>query len=182
GGRSRRAAPSRSNNGCGATETLIRTSPARPRAPASPWPLRRICCPSASPAGILTSTSLPVGSCTRRLVPLAASASVTVTAAAMSPPRGGGTSSSNWKLPPRAPHPGERLLEDVFEAAEAATTTRASARALEAAGPEAEGFEHALVGARPAASEALEALEARFALGVDLAAVERLALVGVPDD
>ena len=44
---------------------------ARPRC--IPWPLRRIVWPSASPAGIFTSTSLPLPRRTRREVPLAAS-------------------------------------------------------------------------------------------------------------
>jgi hypothetical protein len=84
----------------------------------------------------------------------------------------------------RAGHSGERLLEDVLEAAEAATAAGASARTLETTGPEAEGLEHAFpaAGARPAAAEAFETLEARLAVGVDLATVERLALVGVADD
>ena len=58
--------------------------------------------------------------------------------------------------------------------------------AAEAVRPPGEALEIALAPAeracaRPAA-EAFEALEARLALGVDLAAVERLALVVVADD
>ena len=73
------------------------------------------------------------------------------------------------------------MRRDVFEAA-AAT---AAARALEAVVAEVEGFE--MAAARPGATarlaaEAFEALEARLALGVDLAVVERLALLVVAGD
>src|SRR5262249_20815639 len=49
-------------------------------------------------AGIFTSTSLPVGSCTRLFVPLAASSRVMVSAAVTSRPTPK-SSCSNWKLP-----------------------------------------------------------------------------------
>src|SRR5207245_1535311 len=61
---------------------------------------------------------------------------------------------------------------------------RATARALSAARPEAESLEHAFAAeaAAGAGTEAFESLEARLALGVDLAAVERLALLGLTKD
>ena len=58
------------NSGCGATLTVISASPGGPAALGQPWPFSRICWPVAMPAGILTSTSLPVGKWTRVLVPL----------------------------------------------------------------------------------------------------------------
>src|SRR5262249_8334881 len=78
---------------------------------------------------------------------------------------------------------GKDVPQDVLEAAEATGAARASAAALETTGPVAERLEHALAfePAR-AGAEALEALEARLALGVDLAAVERLTLVGVAEN
>src|SRR5262249_13587288 len=77
----------------------------------------------------------------------------------------------------------EHVLEDVLETSEAAAA-RTTTRALGAAGPEAERFEHALAteAAAGAGAKALEALEARLALGVDLAAIERLALFDVAHD
>src|SRR5262249_21360267 len=81
----------------------------------------------------------------------------------------------------------ERLLEQLLEAAHAGASTSAAARALEAIRPPAEGLEAALgaaeAAARPAAgAEAFEALEARLAFGVDLAAVKSLALVLLAQD
>jgi len=75
----------------------------------------------------------------------------------------------------------ENIFEDVLEASEAAAA-RPATRALKAARPEAEGLEHALAAeaaAGAAGTKAFETLEARLALGVDLAAVERLALLDV---
>src|SRR5262249_31334905 len=84
---------------------------------------------------------------------------------------------------PAAPAAAEGLLEQLLEAAHACA---AAARALEAFRPPAEGLERAVAaeaGAWPAAgAEAFEALEARLALGVDLAAVEGLALVVLAQD
>src|SRR5664279_4244081 len=70
----------------------------------------------------------------------------------------------------------EHAAQDVLEAAAAA------ARALEAVMAEVEGFE--MAGARPPAARlrTFEAAEARLALGVDLAVVERLALLVVAGD
>src|SRR6516164_1562109 len=86
---------------------------------------------------------------------------------------------------PTARRAAEGLAQYVFEAAEAPTT--ATAAAPRSAGKtlraEAEAFK-ATIGAEAAAAaptgataETLEALEARLALGVDLTAIERLALV-----
>src|SRR5450631_46427 len=71
----------------------------------------------------------------------------------------------------------EHAAQDVLEAAAAAT-----ARALEAVVAEVEGFEVAR--ARPPAARlrTFEAAEAWLALGVDLAVVERLALLVVAGD
>src|SRR5262245_22272214 len=78
---------------------------------------------------------------------------------------------------------GKDVPKDVLEAAEPTACTGASAAALEAAGPVGEGLKRALA-FKPAlpGAEALEALEARLALGVDLATVERLALVGITEN
>src|SRR5215831_8398906 len=73
----------------------------------------------------------------------------------------------------------ERFLQDILEAAEAAKTTAAAAGLLKAITPPAEGFENALraEAALPATmAESLKALESRLAFGVDLAAIESLAL------
>src|SRR5262249_38099369 len=81
----------------------------------------------------------------------------------------------------RAP---ERLLQDIFEAAKSATG--AAAGVLKAVAPPAERFKSAFpaeAAARPApGAETLKALEARLALGVDLAAIEGLALVRLAQD
>src|SRR5260370_29005588 len=74
----------------------------------------------------------------------------------------------------------EHIFEDGLEAAKAARAG-AAARRVDALGAPGEGLEPALVteaaaGAPPPA-EAFAALEPRLAFGVDLAAVERLALV-----
>src|SRR5262249_23524052 len=82
----------------------------------------------------------------------------------------------------RAAHAAECLLEQVLEAAEA-SAAGAAARAMETVGAPGEGLEIALApeaAARPA--ETFKTLEARLALGVDLAAVERLALVRLAQD
>src|SRR5262249_52286827 len=81
-------------------------------------------------------------------------------------------------------HAAEHVLEDVVDAAEATaaragrtTATAGAAKALRSPGEGLESLEPAGMGAH-----ALEAAEARLALGVDLAAVERLALVLLAQD
>ena len=81
----------------------------------------------------------------------------------------------------------ESFLEDVLETAEAAAAAAAPGGAGEALRAEIEVFE-IRVGTEPGAAARLgprptaaEALEARLALGVDLAAIERLALVFVAE-
>src|SRR5262249_7411660 len=81
--------------------TEIRTSHAPP-GPGSPCPRSRICWPSSRPAGIFTSTSLPLGRCTRFVVPLAASGSVMVSDAWMSR-LGAGPKSFGSNDPPKPP-------------------------------------------------------------------------------
>src|SRR5262249_27972283 len=79
----------------------------------------------------------------------------------------------------------EHVLEEILEAAEPGPgAVGTAAAALEAAGSEGERFEHALAVEATARSgaEAFEAVEARLALGIDLAAVEGLALLGLADD
>ena len=86
-------------------------------------------------------------------------------------------------------HAAEGLPENVLEAAETGAAAAAPRAAGKALGTEAEGLELRLgreaagAAARAgAAAEPLEAAEARLALGVDLAAVERLALVVLAKD
>src|SRR4029453_18668956 len=81
----------------------------------------------------------------------------------------------------------ERFLEDVLETAEAAKSAAgAAAPALKAGAPPSESLENAVLAearARTApGAEAFEALEARLALGIDLAAIERLALALLAQD
>jgi hypothetical protein len=73
-------------------------------------------------------------------------------------------------------------LEEVLEAS--ARRRAPGHLSAEAARPEAERFEHALAAEAAAGSvvEALETLEARLALSVDLATVERLSLLDVTED
>src|ERR1019366_6522358 len=79
----------------------------------------------------------------------------------------------------------EHILEDILEAAEAARAG-ATARRVGALFPPAEGLETAFMTQAAStarlAAEAFEALEARLALGIDLAGIERLSLVLVADD
>src|SRR5688572_12748245 len=81
--------------------------------------------------------------------------------------------------------PAEHLAQDVLEALTAARRA-AAARAAQALRAPGETLEISLAPAERcaarAAAETLEALKARLALGVDLAAVERLALGIVTDD
>src|SRR5262249_10479158 len=89
--------------------------------------------------------------------------------------------------PPAASHAAARLLPQLLQELREAGGAGAAGRALGAPG---EGLEIAAriaplpeAAARAlAAAEALEALEARLALGVDLAAVERLALIFLAQD
>ena len=86
-------------------------------------------------------------------------------------------------------HIAEGLLENVLEPAGPGSAAAAPRRAGEALGTEAEGLEFRLgpeaslstAGAATGA-EALETAEARLALGVDLAAIEGLALVVLAKD
>src|SRR5216684_1885819 len=151
----RRLAPSVLNSGCGAIATLIKASPAGPPCPGSPWPFSRICWPSVNPAGILTSTSLPVGSRMRFMAPLAASSSVIVSAAAISWPRwiASKSSAAVRRAPEPLGSPGEAL-----EMAFASESTRSAA-----------------------SPRRFETVESRLALGIDLAAVECLALLLVAE-
>ena len=76
----------------------------------------------------------------------------------------------------------ERILENILETAEAARAG-ATARRVGALGAPGEGLEAALLTkAARLAAEAFKALGARLALGIDLAGIERLALVLVADD
>src|SRR5262249_25161496 len=77
----------------------------------------------------------------------------------------------------RPGHAAERLLQDILEAAKA--SAGAEAATLEAARSPGEGLETATTGTR---AEAFEALEARLALRVDLAAVESPALALLPQN
>ena len=170
--------------------TVIKASPARPRGPASPCPLSLICWPSASPAGILTSTSLPVGSRTRFLAPLAASASV-------DRERGSDIAARLGRevllfelevaaSPARARAAPENMSLRMSSKPPKPRPPPAAARALKSPGPIGEGLEPAFAEAASASAasgaEPFEALEARLAFGIDLAAVEGLALLGVADD
>src|SRR5262249_8591628 len=153
--------------------------------PACPWPLRRICCPSAKPDGIFTSTSFPVGSCTRFFTPLAASANVMVSDAATSRPRSSAPTSSSPKRkplgheprpPPAPPDPPSKNPPNAAKAPKPAGA--AAPAALETAGAPAETLEDSLATeAAWAGAKPLKPLEARLAFGVDLAAVERLAFL-----
>src|SRR5262245_16119548 len=82
---------------------------------------------------------------------------------------------------PRTRGTPKRLLQNILEAAEAAKSAAAPAGVLKAVAPEAKRFKNAFpakAATRPApGAETLKALEARLALGVDLAAIEGLALV-----
>src|SRR5262249_2570006 len=136
----RRSVPLRVNSACGATDTVIRRSPARPPEPASPCPFRRMTCPSFNPAGILTSTSRPVGSCKglsdsfgrfrkrdrERSTDVLPGATPLLEAEAGLPRTAGAS---------------ERFLQNVLEAAE---TASAPAGVLKPVSPPAEGFEHLL--------------------------------------
>ena len=144
------------------------------------------------PAGILTSTSLPFGSATRFFTPLAASGSVMVSEAVISlagageivafeleaaargarraprPPNISFRTSSKLPNPPRPP-PGEPPRPPEKPSGPQVKVSKPPSRPAPPPGP------------RPRA-EAFEALEARLALGVDLAAVEGLALVVLAQD
>ncbi len=81
----------------------------------------------------------------------------------------------------------EHAAQDILEAATAAGTAKAAAAlraaALEAVRAPGEAFEISLAAETAAAGmRALEAAEARLAFGVDLAAIERLALVVVAEN
>ena len=83
---------------------------------------------------------------------------------------------------PSAACPGaaERFLQNILETSEAAKASAgASAGAAESIAPPSEGFELAVLArtGTPPAAEPFKALKARFSVGVDLAAIEGLALV-----
>src|SRR5262249_43061516 len=90
--------------------------------------------------------------------------------------------------PPRTPGASERSLQDTLEAPKADEATKppaAAAGILKAITPPAEGFENALraEAAVPATmAEPLKALESRLAFGIDLAAIESLALALLAQD
>src|SRR5262249_31292387 len=90
--------------------------------------------------------------------------------------------------PPRTPGASERFLQEILEAAQAAEATKTTAAAagiLKAITPPAEGFENAVraEAALPATmAEPLKALESRLAFGIDLAAIESLALALLAQD
>ena len=77
--------------------------------PAPPRPLTRICWPSFTPTGILTSICSPVGTTTRRVPPRAASSKLIVVATVKSSPRVG----CERAAPPAS---AEKIGEDVFGA------------------------------------------------------------------
>ena len=140
------------------------------------------------PGGILNSISLPIGSSSRRVPPWAASFSVIVAVAVTSWPRIAEPMSSASKFAPAVRACARRTCSTGCPRSCRRRAAPAAARrgAAESVRPPGEALEIALAPAertcaRPAA-EAFEALEARLALGVDLAAVERLALVVVADD
>src|SRR4029079_4205035 len=87
----------------------------------------------------------------------------------------------------------EHIAQDIFEAATAAAPAAAPARALHAFRSPGEGLERAILAAERATgagagtaprtrAKTLETLKARLAFGVDLAAIEVLALVVVAND
>src|SRR5262249_16789637 len=87
------------------------------------------------------------------------------------------------RAPPAPAGSAERLLQDVLEAAKSAS----AARAMHAVGAPSEGLEAtrriaALTEAAARPAEPLEALEARLAVGIDLAAIKGLALVRLAHD
>ena len=109
--------------------TVIRRSPGGWPGAVSPCPFSRICWPAVTPAGILTLSSLPVGSRTRFSPPLTASSSDTVMATVRSrssamPP----VSNSNVAAAarPRAARrrAAEHAVEDVLETAAAGRRRR----------------------------------------------------------
>ena len=145
----------------------------------------------STPAGILTSTSLPVGSCTRFLVPLAASSSDTVMvnvdvqigADRRRNPRARTAAAASRAAARRAPR--RRTCCAGCPRTPPPPAPPRAAAALEAVGTEAEALEMPPPDPKPApppGAASPEALEARLALGIDLAAVERLALLLVADD
>ena len=82
---------------------------------------------------------------------------------------------------PSAACPGaaERFLQNILETSEAPKSPGASAGAAESIASPSEGFELAVLArtGTPPAAEPFKALKARFSFGVDLAAIEGLALV-----
>ena len=181
----------RLNSGCGATCTVISASPALPLAIGQPWPLqadrlavgeagrnfrpRRPCrsadaraswCPWRPPASVMVISACR--SCAARRLGEILRLELPAEAA-----------------PAAARGAAEHVAQNVLEAA-AAAAAAAPPRALEAVGPEGEALEmrarRRSRRRRPAAADAFEALEARLALGVDLAVVEGLALLVVADD
>ena len=173
--------------------TVISASPAAAAGPGRPCPFSRMVWPSARPAGNLDLDFLAGRQLARGLVaPLAASGSVIVTARA--------TSGRRWlaaeilRLELRAPAaapaaaPPNMSLQDVVEAAAPKPPPRRGPPRWTPSGPQVKVSKlpswpkPARGPCAGAAAEALEALEARLALGVDLAAVEGLALVVVAED
>ena len=148
-----------------------------------------MCWPFMMPTGILTSTSLPFGRCSRWVEPLAASVqrnrhfglNVGADTEILRLEVGAGTAGAAAKSFP------QNILE---AAAETAATTGFSAApapggAGEAFRTEVETFEIAVAaeaGARVGAAAAAKTMETGLALGIDLAAIERLALVLVFED
>jgi hypothetical protein len=83
--------------------------------------------------------------------------------------------------PPRSAQTAEHVAQHVLEPA-AARSAAGSAAALKSIRTPAEGFELPATAGAGLRAGSLEAAEARLALGVDLAAVESLALVGVAEN
>ena len=99
-------------------------------------------------------------------------------------PKSSGSNCCRNRRAPRAT--AEHAAQDVLEAAAARAAAAAALERRKPSGPKLKLSKARRLPdrnrRRPAARRSLEALEARLALGVDLAAVERLALVVVADD
>ena len=175
--------------GCGAIETVIRTSPVPP-GPAIPWPRSLICWPLVIPAG-----NLDLDVFARRQPQSLRGALRRLRE---------GNSECDGHVRPRwilglkrrtagaaAPTtPTKRFAENIFEATETCTRTAAPTprRAGKAFGSKTEGLELGVrteasprAGARPG-TKAFEAAESRLALGIDLAPIKRLALGFIAKD
>ena len=182
--------------GCGAIDTVIKRSPGA-LAPAAPWPRNRTLLAIGDPGGDLDLDVLAVRQphalrgALRRVKQRHGQRRRDIGSGAAAKILGFETRTA----PSARTRAGESVAENILEAAETTATatgtsagTPAPRPAGEAFGTEGECFEFG-VGANAAGTEAatrapagiaakaLKATEARFALGVDFAAVEGLTLV-----